>query len=88
MKQAEEAKAEQAKAQQQLEAAKKNADAAGTHVAEIEKQIKEAEAAAGGKPAAEAAKPQAAAKPAPPAAQAAAPPAAAKPVKAAAEAKK
>jgi hypothetical protein len=44
-KQAEEAKAEEAKAQQQLEAAKKNAEAATARQAEVEKQLKEAEAA-------------------------------------------
>lgn len=45
-KQAEEAKAEEAKAQQQLEGAKKNAEAVNARLAEIEKQLKEAEAAA------------------------------------------
>ena len=56
-KQAEEAKAEQAKAQQQLEAAKKNAEAVNARLAEIEKQLKEVEQPA-------AAEPQAAAPPA------------------------
>ena len=42
-KQAEEAKAGEAKAQQDLEAAKKNAEAVNARVADIEKQLKEAE---------------------------------------------
>jgi hypothetical protein len=45
-KQVEEAKAEEAKAQQQLEGAKKNAEAVGARLAEIEKQIKELDAPA------------------------------------------
>src|SRR6185436_14597041 len=57
-KQAEEAKAEHTKAQQALEAAKKNAEAASGRVAEIEKELKETDAAAGGKPAEKDAKPQ------------------------------
>jgi hypothetical protein len=44
-KQAEEAKADEAKAQQQLEAAKKNNEATTARLAETEKQLKEAEAA-------------------------------------------
>jgi hypothetical protein len=43
-KQSEEAKAEEAKAQQQLEAAKKNAEATNARLAEVEKQLKDAEA--------------------------------------------
>jgi hypothetical protein len=68
-KQAEEAKAEETKAQQQLDAAKKNAETVNARVADVEKQLKEAEAAAAPKPAEP---------PAPPAAEgktAAAPPA-------------
>jgi hypothetical protein len=100
-KQVEEAKAEEAKAQQALEAAKKNAEAVNARVADIEKQLKETEAAANpaappaakpdakqaadAKPAAEA-KPAADAKPAPEAKPAAAAPA--KDAKPAADAKK
>ena len=63
-KQAEEAKAELTKAQQAAETAKKTADAAGAHVAEVEKQLKELDPAAAAKAAAaEAAKPKAADKP-------------------------
>jgi hypothetical protein len=43
-KQAEEAKSEQAKAEQQLEGAKKNSEAVNARLAEIEKQLKELEA--------------------------------------------
>ena len=43
-KQAEEAKAEQAKAEQQLEGAKKNAEAVNARLAEVEKQLKDLEA--------------------------------------------
>ncbi|MEX0612661.1 MAG: c-type cytochrome domain-containing protein [Pirellulales bacterium] len=43
-KQAEEAKAEQAKAEQQLEGAKKNAEAVNARLADVEKQLKELEA--------------------------------------------
>lgn len=57
-KQAEEAKAEEGKAQQQLEAAKKNAESANSRVADLEKQVKELEgdAAPKDKPADEAKK--------------------------------
>jgi cytochrome c len=44
-KQAEEAKAEEAKAQSQLEAAKKNSEAVNARLADVEKQLKEAVAA-------------------------------------------
>ena len=47
-KQVEEAKAEEAKAQQQLEGAKKNAEAVNARLADIEKQLKELDAAAAG----------------------------------------
>jgi hypothetical protein len=60
---AEEAKTELTKVQQQLDAAKKNADASAAHVAEIEKQLKELDPAQAAKAAAEAAKPKAEAKP-------------------------
>ncbi len=45
-KQSEEAKAEQGKAEQQLEAAKKNAEAVNARLADVEKQLKELEAPA------------------------------------------
>ncbi len=61
-KQAEEAKADEAKAQQQLEAAKKNEEAVNARVADIEKQLKEAGGAAA--PAADTKKPEGEAKPA------------------------
>jgi mono/diheme cytochrome c family protein len=61
-KQAEEAKAEEAKLQQQLEAAKKNAEAATARQAEVEKQLKELEQPAA--PASEPSKTAEAAKPA------------------------
>jgi hypothetical protein len=53
-KQAEEAKTELTKVQAQFDAAKKNADATGAHVAEIEKQLAELDPAAAAKAAAEA----------------------------------
>lgn len=52
-KQAEEAKADETKAQQALESAKKNAETVNARVADLEKQLKEAEAAAAGGPTAE-----------------------------------
>lgn len=52
-KQVEEAKAEETKAQQALESAKKNAEGVNARVADLEKQLKEAEAAAAGGPTAE-----------------------------------
>lgn len=62
-KQVEDAKAEQTKAQQEVDAAKKNADAAGAHLTDVEKQLKDLDPAAAAKEAAEAAaKAQAAAK--------------------------
>ena len=45
-KQVEEAKAEETKAQQALDAAKKNSEAVNARVADIEKQLKEAEGGA------------------------------------------
>ncbi len=90
-KQAEESKGELTKLQQQLDAAKKNADAAGARVADVEKQLKElnpaAAAPAKAAPAAPTAKPQAAVKAAAGKAAAPATPAA-KPAKPAAAAKK
>jgi hypothetical protein len=53
-KQADEAKAEQTKAQQALDAAKKNADTAAAYAADIEKQLKELDPAAAAKVDAEA----------------------------------
>lgn len=52
-KQVEEAKAEETKAQQALESAKKNSEGVNARVADLEKQLKEAEAAAAGGPTAE-----------------------------------
>ncbi|HVT30239.1 MAG TPA: c-type cytochrome domain-containing protein, partial [Lacipirellulaceae bacterium] len=62
-KQSDEAKAALTNAQQALDAAKKSADAATARVSEVEKEIKQAEAASNPKKPAEAAKPNAAAKP-------------------------
>lgn len=53
-KQAEEAKTDETKAQQALDSAKKNSETVKARVADLEKQLKEAEAAAAGGPTAEA----------------------------------
>lgn len=53
-KQVEEAKAEETKAQQALDSAKKNSETVNARLTDIEKQLKEAEAAAGGQPTADA----------------------------------
>lgn len=52
-KQAEEAKAEETKAQQALDSAKKNSETVNARLSDIEKQLKEAEAAAAPQPTAE-----------------------------------